>query len=272
MKISESAGGRAGWVLWYVLLLGLSFCLPITLRAQNLSDTDSGGTSLPDAPRAATQAAPNTEPSTTSRFIGYASNRSFFFPDLADSPGPLSTGEKFKLFVNQSISPPYLLAAAFSAAYSQARDVPQAYGEGWNAYGSRYGAAIARASSSSFFSSFVFASLLHQDPRFFPQENPTFGGSLKYSARRILITRTDSGREQFNWSGLLGPMAAETLANAYLPASEQNAAQAAERYGVDLAWRFAGNMFKNYWPTIFHSMKLNRLRVIPDPGSGSRPN
>jgi len=263
------------------VLLGLSFCSPITVRAQNLSDADSGGASLPDAPPAAslpdapqaqTQTAPNAQTTTTSRFIGYVSNRSFFFPDLADSPGPLSTGQKFKLFVNQSISPPYLLAAAVSAAYSQARDVPSAYGEGGDAYGSRYGAAIARDSSSSFFSSFVFASMLHQDPRFYPQENPTLGSSVKYSAWRILVTRTDSGKDQFNWSGLLGPVAAEALANAYLPASEQTAAETAERYGVDLAWKFAGNMFKNYWPTIFHNMKLNRLKVIPDPGGVTQPN
>lgn len=268
MKISGSARGRRS-VLWF--MLGLLFGLPITLRAQNLSGADSTAASLPDAPQPSRQAAPNSEESTTSRFVGYVSNRSLFFPDLATSEGPLRTEEKFKLFVNQSISPPYLLAAAFSAAYSQARDDPKAYGEGWNAYGSRFGAAIARDSSDSFFTSFVFASVLHQDPRFFPQEKPTFRGSIGYSLRRILVTRTDSGMEQVNWSGLLGPLAAETLANVYLPVSEQNASQTAERYGVDLAWRFAGNMFKNYWPTIFHNMKLNRLRVIPDPGSGTRP-
>src|ERR1700728_833393 len=138
MIISESIRGRARWTLQCVLL-GLLFCLPVTLRGQNLIDTDSPGASLPDSPQPSAQTAPSTEESTTSRFIGYVSNRSLFFPDLATSAGPLRTGDKFKLFVNQSISPPYLFASAFSAAYSQARDVPKAYGEGWNAYGSRFG-------------------------------------------------------------------------------------------------------------------------------------
>jgi hypothetical protein len=31
-------------------------------------------------------------------------------------------------------------------------------------------------------------------------------------------------------------------------------------------------MFKNYWPTVFHSLGLNRLKVIPDPGSPEHPN
>ena len=177
--------------------------------------------SLPDSPQPKQQDASNAAKGTTSRFVGYVSNKSFFFPDLATSPGPLSTGEKFELFVNQSISPPYLLAAGFSAACSQARDVPKAYGQGWDAFGGRFGASLARASSDSFFSTFVFASVLHQDPRFFPEYHPTLWGSMKYSARRLFVTRTDSGREQFNTSGLLGPLAAETLANAYLPRSEQ---------------------------------------------------
>ena len=60
---------------------------------------------------------------------------------------------------------------------------------------------------------------------------------------------------------------AEGLANAYLPASEQTAGKSLERVGTDFAWRFAGNMFKNYWPKVFTSLGLNRLKVVPDPSN-----
>lgn len=203
----------------------------------------------------------------TGTIIGYMTNRSIAFPDIAHDAGPLSAGGKFKLFVNQSISPAYLVAVGISAGVSQARNVPSAYGQGWDAYGSRYGAALARASSSSFFGTFAFASVLHQDPRFFPQVRPTLWGSVKYSAKRMFVTRTDSGKDTFNASGLLGPLAAEALANVYLPRSEQTGAKNAQRYGTDLAWKFGGNMFKNYWPTLFHDMGLQRLKVIPDPSN-----
>ena len=198
-------------------------------------------------------------------FIGYATNGSFVFPDIATSPGPLSTAGKFKLFVNQSISPPYIVVAASGAALDQARDVPKGYGQGWGAYGGRFGASMARASSSSFFGSFLFPSWFHQDPRFFPQSKPSFWGSLKYSTERIIITRNESGKDGFNTSGLLGPLAAEGLANVYLPSSEQTVGKTVSRFAIDLAWRVGGNMFKNYWPTFFRNMGLNRLKVIPDP-------
>lgn len=253
------------------LLLGAYLSFPTVVFAQAPAGAGTRTTSMPDSPQPKPQGATNPTVETTSRFIGYVTNKSMVFPDIASSEGPLTVGGKFRLFVNQSISPPYIIAAGISAAYSQARNVPEAYGQGWDAYGGRYGARIARASSNSFFSTFVFASVLRQDPRFFPQSHPTVWGSVKYSAVRVFVTRTDAGRSTFNASGIVGTMASEALANTYLPVSEQTGAKNAERIGTDLAWKFAGNMFKNYWPTLFHSMGLNRLKVIPDPGSPDNP-
>lgn len=233
--------------------------------AQAPAGAGSGAQQLPESPQ------PKTEPSgavgTTSKFIGYMTNRSLVFPDIATNPGPLGAGGKFKIFVNQSISPAYILAAAASAGVDQARNVPSAYGQGWDAYGDRFGANMARASSNSFFATFLFASMFHQDPRFFPQSDPSFWASVKYSAKRLVVTRNDQGKEVFNTSGVMGPFAAEGLANAYLPASEQTAGKSLERVGTDFAWRFAGNMFKDYWPKIFHDLGLNRLKVVPDPAN-----
>jgi hypothetical protein len=277
-KSSESSSGktetpyiRPKWRESRWLLLALALFFPFYSFAQNPSGAGGAPGSLPDSPQPKQQDAPSSRTGRTSPFIGYITNKSFIFPDIATKPRPLSTVGKLELFVNQSISPPYVLVAGVDAAVSQARNVPEAYGQGWDAYGSRYGAAIARASSNSFFSTFLFASVLRQDPRFFPQSHPTFLGSVTYSAQQVFVTRSDSGRNVFNASGLFGPLAAETLANAYLPASEQTGAKTAERYGTDLAWKFAGNMFKDYWPTIFRSLGLKRLRVIPDPSSPDRP-
>ena len=259
---------------------GISFCfglawltafvLPALLCAQQPAGAGTSNTSpKPDSPRPKQEAASNPSPGTTGRFIGYATNRSIFFPDIATNPNPLSPVGKFEIFVNQSISPAYILAAGMSGAVNQATNSPSAPGQGWDAYGTRVGYAMGRASSSSFFGTFLFASILRQDPRFFPESNPSFGRAIKYSAKRIFVTRSDKGNEVFNASGLLGPLAAEALANVYLPRSEQTGARSMERYGSDLGWRFAANMFKEYWPTIFRSMHLRALKVLPDPGNSS---
>jgi hypothetical protein len=247
------------------LFLGLSICAG-TMGAQQPAGAGSGSQTLPDSPQPKQQGAANPQENTTERFVGYMTNRSIFFPDIASSPGPLSTSGKFKLFVDESISPAYILESAISAAYNQARNTPKGYGQGWDAYGERFGESMARDSSSAFFGDFVLASALHQDPRFFPQSHPTLWGSVKYSVQRIFVTRTDAGRQTFNTSGLLGTAMAEALANAYVPQADKTGGKTAERFGTDLAWRVAGNMFKNYWPTFFHDLGLNRLKVIPNPG------
>jgi hypothetical protein len=207
---------------------------------------------------------------TTTKFVGYITNRSLVFPDIATNPAPPTTGGKFKLFVNQSISPPYILAAGISAGYSQARNIPPEYGQGWGAFGERFGDDMARGASNSFFGTFVLASLLHQNPRFYPQYKPSFWSSVKYSAQRLVVTRDDAGRDVFNASGVFGTLAAEALANAYLPASEQTAGKSLERVGTDLAWRFAGNMLENKWPAIFHKLGFKRLEVIPAPAAAPK--
>ena len=264
-----SAGPSWGRILG---ALAASLCCallfsPADAKAQQPAGAGTGKTSLPDSPQPKPQGQLSAPEAAAAFFIGYATNRSFVFPDIATTPTRISPASKFKLFVNESISPAYVLMAASSAAVSQARDVPSAYGQGWDAYGGRFGSSLARGSSNAFFSSFVFASVFHEDPRFFPQNHPTFWGSVKYSARRLVVTRKDSGAEGTNVSGLLGPFAAETLANAYLPVSEQTGAKTLERVGYDFAWRFAGNMFKNYWPTVFRSMGLQNLKVIPPPSA-----
>jgi hypothetical protein len=250
----------------------LALCLavlavPALAFAQQPSGAGTSGSSSPkpDSPQAKQDA--NPVPAGQNRsFIGYVTSRSIVFPDIATNPRPLSPGGKFKIFVNQAISPAYILGSGVSAAVNQANNSPGSTGQGWDAYGTRVGYSMARASSTSFFGTFVFASMLHQDPRFFPESHPSFLRAIKYSAVRIVVTRNDKGNDVFNSSGLLGPLAAEALSNSYLPRSEQTGARSMERYGSDLAWRFAANIFKEYWPTIFRDMHLQK--VMPGPGGG----
>jgi hypothetical protein len=196
------------------------------------------------------------------------------FPDIATSPGPLTTAGKFRLFVNQSISPAYIFVAASDAALEQARNVPEGYGQGWGAYGSRFGASMARTSSSSFFGSFLFASWLHQDPRFFPQSKPSFWRSFE-----IFDTANRHYPKRFRGRCIqhLRPVGAAGRGGAcqcVFAIVRTNRWEDAIAFAIDLAWRVGGNMFKDYWPTFFHNMGLNRLKVIPDPsephGQGSR--
>ena len=180
--------------------------------------------------------------------------KSIVFPDIAATPEPLSPGKKFELFVDNSVSLHGLAGAAFGAGLAQAADRPRGYGQGGDGYAKRFGSSMARQASGNFFGTFALASALHQDPRFFPKRESTIGGSVKYSLERVVVTRNDQGRDVTNWSGLLGPLLAEGLANAYWPERERTAGQTFRRYGIDLGVRAGTNLLRQYWPSLFGKM------------------
>ena len=87
---------------------------------------------LPDAPTAKqsethpTQKPEKTRLKTTLEILG---KRSLFFPDLATDKGPLNSGKKLELAVDESIAPSRFLASSFTAGIAQARNVLPGYGQ-----------------------------------------------------------------------------------------------------------------------------------------------
>ena len=192
-------------------------------------------------------------------------DRSKVFPDIATSTGPLTSLDKLKLAANNSVAFFTISAVAIGAGFGQAINNPSGYGQEWGGYGKRFGANIGRESSANFFGTFLLASAMHQDPRFYVRKNLSFGESVKYAAVRLVITRSDDGDQVVNYSGLIGPLLAEGLANAYYPEQNRSAGSTFTRYASDMAWRFGGNLLRQYWPTI-----NRRLRLASEPGSGTK--
>jgi hypothetical protein len=62
------------------------------------------------------QSTPSTAEGPAARFVGYATNPSIFFPDIATSPAALVDDGQVQ-YSSMSISPPYILESAFSAAF-----------------------------------------------------------------------------------------------------------------------------------------------------------
>lgn len=204
--------------------------------------------------------------------------RSKMFPDLATNDQPLSSKQKLQLSVSESLSLAAFGGAVFSAGLSQARDSLPGYGQGAAGYGKRFGAAMATSASNQFFGTFLLASAFGQDPRFFVRQNLGLRQSLRYGLRRVIITRTDQGEETLNTSGLAGPLAAQGLANTYLPEAERSAARTFQRYGTSLALRTGVNVAKQCWPAIFKGLtkgkhKRNKAAAAKGglPGTGQSP-
>lgn len=233
-------------------------CCALLGMAITASSQETSAAKLPDAPSqaASSQEHPSAPFETGIGVVDLLMRRSLFFPDLATTTKSLSTGDKFKLFVSDSISGAAIVGGAAGAGFAQALDTPAGYGQGGEGYAKRFGSIMARNASNQFFGSFLLASALHQDPRFFVKSNPTFKEAVVHSVRRVFITPTDAGGEAFNWSGLVGPLMGESLAITYMPEGSKGAGDMLGRYGTDIGVRAGTNLLRQYWPTIAQKLHL----------------
>lgn len=225
-----------------------------TTRAQS----PSGVQSLPDAPAAKQQTAP-PQAAGKNLWKGLVARKSYFYPELATTPGPLSSAKKFKLFLSISTAPPQILSSIAGAGISEARGTLAGYGQGGEGFGKRFGSSMASGASSHFFGTYLLPSLLHEDPRYFVRLNGGFRARAAHALRRAVMIRTDSGGESFNVPGTLGPLAAEGMANLYLPQTERTAGKTFERWGFRIGFGAANNLLKEYWPSIFKKLRIAKV-------------
>lgn len=134
---------------------------------------------------------------------------------------PLTTKQKYGVVTRGSFDYVQYPWYAFLSGISQWEDSEPGYGQGAAGYGKRFGAAFADGTIENYMTGAVLPSLLHQDPRYFQSGKGSFLHRTFYAMSRNIVTRTDSGSEQFNYSEVVGgALAAAISTYTYHPKSE----------------------------------------------------
>ena len=165
-------------------------------------------------------------------------------------PGSLSSREKFRLSVQNTTDPFTFGDIAVNAGVQQAKNNLAGYGQGAAGYGKRIGAGLADQASASFFKTYLFPSLLHQDPRYFRQGSGPFKRRLANAMTRPVVTRNDSGRRGFNWAELLGGIAASSFSNAYYPASNSGVGPTFRRVATGIPFSMIDHLIDEFGPDV----------------------
>ena len=231
---------------------------PVAVAQQNPKPRD-----LPDALAPKEANPPLKHQNRINTTIEVLEKRSIFFPEIATSPGPLSIKQKFELFAGESVAPSRFLSSAAGAGISQARNTREGYGQGADGYGKRFGSSMATVESSNFFGTFLISSMLHRDPRYFLTLHGGPGHRIGYAFSRIVVSRTDEGKNGVNWPGMIAPLLAEGLANSYLPVKEQTAGRTFQRYGIRIGLNTASNAVREYWPAISRNLRIKQVAPSP---------
>jgi uncharacterized membrane-anchored protein YitT (DUF2179 family) len=171
--------------------------------------------------------------------------------DPQQNVAPLTVQQKFTLFFKETVDPFTILSGAAGAALSQADNDDPKYGQGSGPYAERFGAAVADITTQNFFGDAVLSSLLREDPRYF-RRGPEFSfwHRLGYSVSRVVVGRTDSGKNIFNYAGIGGMALGIGLSNAYYPNRSVNGTEVATRFGTSFVAAALSNILPEFWPDI----------------------
>jgi hypothetical protein len=108
---------------------------------------------------------------------------------------------KFKLALKVSTDPVTAAGTLLVAAARQAGNSLN-YGQGWGAYGQRFGATAADGLSDIMIGGAILPSLLHQDPRYFYQGTGTTSSRIRHAVFSPFVAKGDNGKWQPNYSSL----------------------------------------------------------------------
>jgi hypothetical protein len=171
--------------------------------------------------------------------------------DSHQKVAPMTAKEKWDLALKEAVDPFNIGSAAMGAALSQAANQTPKYGHGGEAMAERFGAAIGDFGSQNFLSAGVFATLLHQDPRYFRKGPPVgFWARVGDSLVQIVVARQDSGAKAFNASNIFGMAAGIGLSNVYYPSASRTGTVMGNRVITSLTGDVMGNLMSEFWPDV----------------------
>jgi hypothetical protein len=161
---------------------------------------------------------------------------------------PISARGKFKLATEDTFDPCSLAITGIYAGVAQWGNNYRQFGQGAQGYGKRYGAAFADGAISNYITEGLMPSLLHEDPRLFRLGTGSKMKRAIYAMTRVLITRTDSGGEQFNISEIAGNLASASLSNLYYPPLNRSVENTLDHFAINVVSDAGFNILKEFWP------------------------
>jgi hypothetical protein len=154
------------------------------------------------------------------RILGVVPN---FFVTYDPHPVPLRARQKYELAFKTIIDPETIGVDLVSSGVQQGTGGLKGYGTGTQGYAKRFAASYATGSIDTLLGSAVLPSLFKQDPRYFYKGSGTIKQRALYAISMSVLCKGDNGHWQYNYSGLLGGLAAGGISNLYYPPANRNA-------------------------------------------------
>jgi len=199
------------------------------------SNSAASANALPDGLQVQTtsaNAADDKPAPQTKRILGIIPN---FRAIGADQKLPPETvKEKFLDATDDSFDYSSVFIPLVLAGYSLETNSTPEFGHGGVGYGRYLWHTAVDQTSENYMVEFFVPVLTHEDTRYYTLGRGGFVKRASYALSRAVITRTNSGKEEFNISEVFGAGAAAGLSNLYYPSAERSFGNTGKQWGINV--------------------------------------
>lgn len=190
---------------------------------------------------------------------------------------PLSPGQKYRLFFKSATDPwPFFLTGVV-AGIGQAEDSYSEWGQGFQGYAKRYGAAYSDYFIGNFFGNAVLPAVLHEDPRYFQKGTGRASTRALWAAASTVWCRRDNGTWGPNYANVAGNMIGAAISRLYYPPSERTVSDTINDGLTVTVEGIVGAEVIEFWPDLErhfkrnHAEKLARQAALKAPQTTTQP-
>jgi hypothetical protein len=197
----------------------------------------------------------------TKRILGIVPN---FRAVSADEKLPPETvKEKFIDATQDSFDYSSIVFPAVIAGYNQARNATPEFHQGAAGYARYFWHSAVDQTSENYMVEFIFPTFTQEDARYYTLGHGGFMKRAGYALSRAVITRSNSGKETFNISEVVGAGAAAGISNLYYPPASRTLGNTGSQWGLDVGIDAGVFVFREFWPDINRRIFHNRYSDAP---------
>jgi hypothetical protein len=167
---------------------------------------------------------------------------------------PQTVKEKFKTGALDSFDYSSFIFVGIQAGISQATNAYPAFHQGAAGYGRYYWHTFADQTDENLWVEGILPVVLHQDSRYYTLGHGGFIKRSFYAVTRTVITRTDSGKETFNASEIVGAGTAAGISSLYYPTQYRTWTKVGQRWLTNVLLDFGTFAAKEFWPDLNHAV------------------
>jgi hypothetical protein len=163
----------------------------------------------------------------------------------------LTESRRFHLYLMSTVGPVPILAEAAGAGISQWQNSPKEWGQGWGAYGQRFGSNLAYngvRGTITYGTSIVF----HEDNRYFASHKHGLWARTGYAMLSTFTARHPDGQTTFSISSFTGVAGASAISSIWGPGSWKGIGNISENAGVSFGTTAAFNLVREFLPDVLH--------------------